>query len=387
MLFFEQIPETPEDPIFGVVEAFKKDPRQDKIFLGIGVYRNEQLEPVIMRAVKKAEQNLLQTEKDKEYLPIAGDWQFIEGVGKIAFGEQMWTHAHNRIAGVQTVGGTGALRLAADFLMAYGTNRVVISDPSWPNHRGVFSRAGFDVETYPYYDFVHHVFCYEEMRKKLARLEPRTAVIFQTSCHNPTGIDLSHEQWKEIANMTKTQGLIPIFDCPYQGFGKGLEEDLLPLKNFIETGQEFMLAYSCSKNFSLYNERVGALFAVLSSDKEKERVLNALKALIRNTISNPPAHGARIVAGVLSDHGLTKLWKEELGEMRERIAKMRLDLARALRKPWIADTTGLYSLLQLSADFVEHLKKEKAIYMTSDSRVNLAALNKGVIERLSDALH
>lgn len=318
MHFFDRIPETPEDPIFGLVEAFKKDPRQEKLFLGMGVYRNEELEPVILKAVKAAERELLEIEKSKEYLPIAGDDQFLESLGALLFGRTVWDSMHSKIVSVQTVGGTGALRLGADFLKSQKiANDVVISDPSWPNHRGIFSRAGFGIGTYPYYDFERKGICYEEMCKLLKQLEPRTVAIFQASCHNPTGMDLNDEQWKEVAHITKAQGLIPFFDCAYQGFDKGVEHDLSCLTHFIETGQEFIVAYSCSKNFSLYYERVGALFVILLSESEKHRVQNALKALIRNIFSNPPAHGAKIVAKILKDVKLTNLWMQELKEMRE----------------------------------------------------------------------
>ncbi len=386
MHFFEEVPEAPEDAIFGLNDAFRKDPRPDKLTLIVGAYRDENLHPVVMQAVKEAEKRLLEKEKDKEYLPIAGELREVEGLGKIAFGEEIWQRRNDQIAAVQSLGGTGALRLGADFLKLHASHNVLFSDPTWPNHRGIFSRAGFDVAAYPYYDKAKRCVDIERMLATFKKLPAKTVLLFQVSCHNPSGADLDLDVWKEIAHITNTQGLIPFFDCAYQGFGHSLEEDLKPLRLFHESDQEFLVAYSCSKNFSLYCERVGALYIVLSSKEEKHRVQSVLKTLIRGSISNPPAHGAKIVAEILSDPTLTVLWKQELKQMRERIVSMRKLLSAKVSLPDIAANQGMFCILDLPVKTIERLREEKAIYMTLDGRINLSALNESAIHRLIDAL-
>jgi aromatic-amino-acid transaminase len=385
MRFFNSIPEAPVDAIFGLTEAFKNDCRKEKLNLSIGVYRDEHLLPSVMLSVKDAEATLLRKEKNKEYLPIAGDERFIEGLGKLAFGKK-WEKQQSKIAAVQTIGGTGALRVGADLLHTHVADHIVTSDPTWPNHRGVFSRAGFAVETYPYYDRIRGTLLFEEMLTAFKKLQPKTVVLLQVTCHNPSGMDLSNEQWKELAGITKKYKLIPFLDCPYQGLGKSLEKDVSAIQAFLETNQEFLLAYSCSKNFSLYCERVGALFINLSSEEEKQRIQSVLKVFVRNSVSNCPAHGARAVAEILHDTTLTSKWKRELEKMRKRILSMRTQLATKLSLPSIAEGNGMFCILPLSVKEIERLRKENAIYMTSDGRINLSGLNQAAIKKLCHAL-
>ncbi len=373
------------DAIFGLNEAFKNDARKDKLNLSIGVYRNEHLLPSVMKSVKEAEAKLLRKEHDKEYLPITGDDRFLEGIGRLAFGKQ-WDKQHLRIAAIQTIGGTGALRVGADLLHTHVADHILISDPTWPNHRGVFSRAGFIVGIYPYYDRNKGTLLFDEMLSGFKKLEPKTVLLLQVNCHNPSGVDLSSEQWKELAAVTKKYKLIPFLDCPYQGLGKGLEKDVAAIHAFLDTNQEFLLAYSCSKNFSLYCERVGALFIHLSSEEEKKRIQSVIKVFVRNSVSNCSAHGVRSVAEILHDAALTIKWKKELEEMRKRIISMRMQLAKNLSMPSIAEGNGMFCMLPLSVKEVERLRKEKAIYMTSDGRINLSGLNQTAIKKLCNAL-
>jgi aspartate/tyrosine/aromatic aminotransferase len=386
MSFFDKVPQIPEDPIFGLTEEFKKDPRKEKWNLSIGVYRDEQLKPVVLRTVKEAERRLIEKETSKEYLPIDGSAGFLEKIGRFAFGNSFWNQQASCVSTAQTAGGTNALRLGADVIKNYISDRILISDPTWPNHPGIFNRVGFSVEKYPYYDLNNAAISWEKMRGVLTNAAEKTVVLLQPCCHNPSGMNLNMQQWKEIASIIKEKKLIPFFDFAYQGFGQGFEKDPAALRPFIESGQEFFLAYSCSKNFSLYCERTGALFVVASSEKEKQRIQSVLKSLIRNNISNPPAHGVRIVEEILSDQVLEEKWKEEVEQMRQRIMFLRNQVSQMLNLPHIARAEGMFGYLHLSSSEVERIKKDAGIYMTSDSRINLAALNEEVLKRLKNAI-
>jgi aromatic-amino-acid transaminase len=386
MSFFEKVPLMAVDPIFGLTEEFSKDPRKEKWNLSIGVFRDEHLRPVILHVVKQAEEILVKEEKSKEYLPIDGSPLYLEEIGKLTFGEAFWKENQERIARAQTVGGTGAVRLGSDLIKSISCNSVLISDPTWPNHPGVFSRVGFEVEKYPYYDLETASIDWENMLKVLKKAKERTVVILQPCCHNPSGMNLTAKQWQEVAAITKEKKLTPFFDFAYQGFGKGLSEDTAAFAPFKETEQQFLIAYSCSKNFSLYCERTGALFVVSSSKEEKQRVQSAMKILIRNNVSNPPAHGARIVEKILCDEKMKLFWKGEVEKMRSRIDGLRQEVSTQLRLPHIAKAEGMFGYLHLTPAKVEQIKKETGIYMTPDSRVNLAALNAQALEKLKHAI-
>lgn len=383
MGFFDKIPQIPEDPIFGLLEEFKQDSRKEKWNLSVGVYRNEDLKPVILCAVKEAERRLLDKETSKEYLPIDGSPIFLEKIGQCVFGQATWKQYAGHIAAAQTAGGTHALRLGADVIKNYSSNRILLSDPTWPNHQGIFSRVEFSIEKYPYYDLKNAKIDWEKMCEVLVKASENTVVLLQPCCHNPSGMNLSIQQWKEIAAIVKEKKLIPFFDFAYQGFGQGFEQDSAALNPFIEKAQEFFLSYSCSKNFSLYCERVGALFVFASSEQKKQRIQSLLKVLIRNNISNPPAHGARIVEEILNDEQLTAKWRKELEQMRCRIITLRKEASKMLNLPHIARAEGMFGYLHLPSSEVERIKRRAGIYMTSDSRINLAALNQEVLERLN----
>jgi aspartate aminotransferase len=330
MNWFETVAGLPPDPVLGLSEEFSRDPRNKKLDLIVGSYRDEQLQPVIFQAVKNAEMLLLGQEKNKEYLPMRGDPSFLSRVGELAFGTESWEKHRNKIVGVQTVGGTGALRIGGEFLRPLMEGHLFIPNPSWPNHRHVLHQAGFVIKPYPYYDFKHHRLNFVKFLNFCEELPYASVLILHLSCHNPTGCDFSPDEWKTLSDVMRRKKLFPFFDCAYQGFGDGIEIDTQALNFFIEDGHQFLLAYSCSKNFSLYCERVGALFGFTSDEAISENLLSVLKMKTRAIISNPPAHGARIVSNILGNTELSREWREELKQASHRILKMRNALVQAL---------------------------------------------------------
>ena len=392
-LFFHHVAPAVIDPIFGLTVVFEADLRPGKINLGVGQYRNDQLVTPVLESVKLAETFLLREEDSKEYLPIAGDTSFLNRVGALVFGEFFWAAEGKRVCGVQSLGGTGALRIGGEFLKHEVGERIAISDPTWPNHRGVFSRCGMVVETYPYYDIRTNTLEFDRMFQYLKNLIPGSIVVLQPCCHNPTGADLSLDQWKLLLKLFKENGLLPFFDFAYQGFGSSIEEDAKIIRLFAAEGMEMLVACSQSKNFGLYSERVGALYVVSESAKTAEAVLSKLKALVRTNYSNPPRHGAAIVAHILSTPVLKKIWEQEVQAMHSRIEKLRRDFVEALasrsRKRnylFLADRVGMFCFSGLKKEEVERLQKEFAIYMPYDGRINIAGLSDENLISVVDAM-
>lgn len=393
MNFFNQVVLAPPDPILGLTVAFHRDPRKNKVNLGVGLYRDEYLCTPVMRAVKQAEKRGLAQEKSKEYLPIEGDGDFLSALSQLVFGEALWMAHRERICGVQTPGGTGALRVAADFLKKHGRQEIWTSMPTWSNHTGLFQSAGWEVRTYPYYDFQRHCVDFEKMRGSLLTISPGSVVLLHASCHNPTGADLDKKQWQEVASLCKERGLLPFFDGAYQGLGEGLTQDVESIRWFIEQGVESVIAVSQSKNFSLYGERVGALWIHTGSKKEAESVLSRLKQSVRVHYSNPPLHGASIVRMILQDPVLRREWELELTAMRERITRMRGALMEAiagqrssLRFAHLRHGRGMFGFTGLSPEEVDHLREAFGIYMTQDGRINLCGLNGDNLSYVAQAL-
>jgi aspartate/tyrosine/aromatic aminotransferase len=392
-LFFHNITPAVLDPIFGLTVLFDADKRPDKINLGVGQYRNDQLVTPVLESVKLAETFLLREEKSKEYLPIAGDSAYLNKVGALVFGDFFWAAEGKRVSGVQTLGGTGALRIGGDFLKQEVGERIVISDPTWPNHRGIFTRCGMVVDAYPYYDIRAQTLEFDRMVQYLKDLTPGTAVILHACCHNPTGADLSMDQWKVLLKVFKEHGLLPFFDFAYQGFGISIEEDAKVIRLFAAEGMEMLVACSHSKNFGLYSERIGALYVVSESQKIAEVVQSKLKIIVRTNYSNPPRHGAAIVAHILSTPVLKKMWEKEVEGMRSRIEKMRRLLVEALTSRslkrnylYLADRVGMFCFSGLKKDEVERLQKEFAIYMPLDGRINIAGLSDENLPIVVDAI-
>ncbi len=379
---FETITAAPPDPILGLNEAFLKDPRLDKINLTSGVYRDEQGRTPILKTVKKAEEKLLSSETSKGYLGIDGLEEFDQAAARLCLGNDV---PASQVAAVQTPGGTGALRVAADFLGThFGAARVWCSNPTWPNHIGVFQSAGLETKSHPYLSSDKTSLDLAGMLDLIER-EGRAgdAICLHACCHNPSGIDPTEQQWSEIAELTAQRGMLPLVDFAYQGFGSGLEEDRVAITQIAKQHSEFLVCSSYSKNFGLYSERVGAMLAVVNSPSIAERVLSQLKQAVRVNYSNPPRHGAAIVATILADAGLRAQWLDELAEMRNRIHKMRSSFVQGMKTTgcsvdfsFLMGQKGMFSFSGLNPMQVDWLRTQKGIYMVGSGRINVAGITQ-----------
>jgi aspartate/tyrosine/aromatic aminotransferase len=391
MNFFENVQQAPIDSIFGIQQSFIADARPKKVNLGVGVYRTSDLKPYVLAVVTKAEALLLEKKLSKEYLPIEGDREFTEQTKALIFGNAFPTES---IFAAQTIGGTGALRIAAQFLFDYQYRQVYLSDPTWDNHYRIFSHAGMNVGRYPYYDRTQKTFDFQQMRRFLESVPTQSIVVLQSSCHNPTGYDLKKNEWIELLSLFKKKELLPFFDFAYQGFGDGLEEDTWAIRLFAKEGLQAIVAASYSKNFGLYAERVGALFILCHDEKEAMRVGSQIKVKIRGLYSNPPCHGARIVAAILNDASLFREWKNEVDAMRGRIQEMRESLYHELKSRIIHENSfegiiqqkGMFSFTGLTAAQVAKITEIYGIYMPTDGRMNIAGLNHQNVFYVADAL-
>ncbi|HSX04292.1 MAG TPA: amino acid aminotransferase [Rhabdochlamydiaceae bacterium] len=390
---FDKVTLAPPDAIFGKVKAFQADSRPNKVNLLVGFYVTEDLKTPILDCVKKAEKNLLQKETDKKYLPIDGEPNFIEKIGLLIFGQALWKKSQERIYGAQTIGGTGALRTMADFLRQEIAREIWISDPTWPNHHNIFPRAGLHLQKYPYYDKKQHRLLFDDLIGHLSKLQRGSVVLLHANCHNPTGFDPSMEEWKILSKLFLEKGLFPFFDAAYQGFGEGLDKDAAAVRYFLEQGHEMAVVYSCAKNFSLYGERVGALYLIDGPSKNREKVESQIKAIIRANYSNPPIHGAAVVTEILSTPPLIEQWHKDLEQMRVRIAHMRKAFITALQTKkmpydvqFMEKSKGLFCFSGLETDQVEHLIADYGIYLPYDGRINVTSLNASNLEYVVDAI-
>lgn len=391
---FEDVQLAPRDPILGLNEQFKADTRPTKVNLGIGVYSDDSGKLPLLKAVHKAETEINNQAAARGYLPIDGIQGYNTGAQKLLFGADSSVITDKRALTVQSLGGTGALKLGADFLKKLlPQSKVYISDPSWENHRAIFENAGFSVETYPYYDASTNSFDFNGMVDALKKIGNNSIVILHACCHNPTGIDPDNGQWQQILDVIKQRNLIPFLDIAYQGFGDGLDQDASVIRMFGESGITLLVSSSFSKSFSLYGERVGALTLVASSANEAERVLSQLKRVIRTNYSNPPTHGAKIVAEILNNDNLFKMWDLELTEMRERIRNMRNQLVNKLREynapkdfEFVNQQNGMFSYSGLNSQQVETLREQYGIYAISSGRICVAALNSSNIDYVAKSI-
>jgi aromatic-amino-acid transaminase len=391
---FHAVTKAPDDPILGLNEAFKADPRENKVNLSIGVYCTEEGKVPLLDVVRIAEERLLKQGAPHTYLPIPGIPEYRQGVQRLVFGADSEVVASKRAATVQTLGGTGALKVGADFLSHVLENpQAVVSAPTWQNHVAIFQSAGFKVGTYPYYNKETGGLDFPAMIAGLKALAPKTVVILHACCHNPTGFDPSIEQWGEIVEVCKEKNLIPFLDIAYQGFGKGLDEDAAAVRLFAKSGMQFFVSSSFSKNFSLYGERVGALTCVTESAEEADRVLSQLKQTVRANYSNPPKHGAAIVATVLNDEALLAQWHEDLRGMRERVRQMRKALVSELKAvgaakdfSFIEAQNGMFSFSGLTPEQVQRLKDEFGVYAVKSGRICVASLNTGNVKYTAQAI-
>lgn len=394
MTLFSSVELAPRDPILGLYETFNADNRATKVNLGVGVYFTEEGKIPLLRAVQVAEKQILENPKARGYLPIEGIASYNSGVQQLLFNQDSEITKAGRSASFETLGGTGALKVGADFLKRLKPQtKVAISDPSWENHRALFESAGFEVVNYPYYDEQTRGVDFTAMKQYLQSMAADSIVVLHACCHNPTGADLTAAQWAEIVTVCQEKQLIPFLDLAYQGFADGIFEDGLAVRLFSDSGLSFLIASSFSKSFSLYGERVGALTVVTQSKEETLRVVSQIKRVIRTNYSNPPTHGATIVATVLNKPELRLMWEAELTEMRERIKRMRELLVSELKAAgankdfeFIKAQRGMFSYTGLSKDQVDRLINDHGVYAVSTGRICVASLNTNNIKVVAQGI-
>jgi aromatic-amino-acid transaminase len=391
---FAALEMAPRDPILGLTEAFNADTRPGKVNLGVGIYQGDDGKIPLLASVRSAERARLEALPPRGYQPIEGPAAYNQLVQHLVFGQGSAVVGERRVATLETLGGTGALKIGADFLRRLlPAATVYLSDPSWENHRALFETAGFRVDTYPYYDAVTHGVNFEGMKGRLMSLDPGSIVVLHACCHNPTGADLTEAQWQEVVDIVRARGLVGFLDMAYQGFADGIESDAAAPRLFASSGLAFLLATSFSKSFSLYGERVGALSLVTASAHEAACVLSHVKRLVRTSYSTPPTHGGAIVASILSNPELRQTWEAELAGMRSRILHIRKALlerlsARGLREDlsFLLHQRGMFSYTGLTVAQVERLRSEYGIYAVSSGRICVAALNSRNVDYVADAL-
>ncbi len=391
---FASVEMAPRDPILGLNESFNADTRSTKVNLGVGVYFDDNGKIPLLNAVKAAEKTRLEAMPPRGYQPIDGLVAYNQAVQTLLFGKESPLLASGQVITAEALGGTGALKVGADYLKRLLPEAAVyISDPSWENHRALFESAGFTVNSYPYYDAATRGVNFAGMKATLNTLPAGSIIVLHACCHNPTGADLSEAQWRETIDVVRARGLIPFIDMAYQGFADSIAEDALALNLFVASGLQFFVSSSFSKSFSLYGERVGALSVVTASKDESARVMSQIKRVIRTNYSNPPTHGGAVVAAVLSNPELRQMWEDELAAMRERIRAMRRSLVEKLKATgtahdfsFIAQQRGMFSYTGLSVEQVARLQSEFGVYAVSTGRICIAALNTKNIDYVAKAI-
>jgi aspartate/tyrosine/aromatic aminotransferase len=391
---FETVKTAPADPILGLTEAFNKDPNPDKINLSVGVYKDGSGKTPVLATVKEAERRLLEDEKTKSYLPMPGDPTYGSLVQKLMFGESHGIVTDGRGATAHCPGGTGALRVAGDYVRKLHPGSAIwLSDPTWANHPTVFGAAGLEVKTYAYRDAATNGLNFNAMMESLEKVPAGDVVLLHGCCHNPTGIDPTPEQWLQIGELLTRRGALPLVDFAYQGLADGIDEDAAGLRALCERVDQLLISSSFSKNFGLYRERTGALTIVGSTADQAQTVMSQLKLVIRANYSNPPAHGGGIVTIVLQDPELRARWEEEVSEIRDRINGMRRLFVETLKAKgvrrdfsFIIDQRGMFSFSGLTKDQVEELREKHAIYIVGSGRINVAGMTEANMDRLCEAI-
>lgn len=391
---FSTVEMAPRDPILGLNEQYAADSRNSKVNLGVGVYYDEDNRVPVLKAVAEAGKILFQDSKPKSYLPIDGLKDYDSAAQKLLFGSDSKLIKQERIMTVQSLGGTGALKVGADFLhKIYPNSKVYISNPSWANHKAIFANAGFEVESYPYYSPETHGLDFDAMIGFIGELPERSIVVLHACCHNPTGVDPDQSQWQKLAEVVQERNLLPFMDIAYQGFGNGLEEDAYPVRLFAEKEIDMLVSSSFSKSFSLYGERIGALSIVTDSKETRDKVQSQVKAVIRSNYSNPPSTGAQLVSTVLNSPELFKMWTDELGTMRDRIKQMRASLVAAISQndssrdyEFINIQKGMFSFSGLTPEQVDKLREEFGIYAVRSGRICVAALNSKNVAHVGESV-
>ena len=394
MSLFSAVEMAPRDPILGLNEQFAADTNPNKVNLGVGVYYDDAGKLPLLKCVQAAEAQIMGTPKARGYLPIDGIAAYDGAVKGLVFGSDSDVVTSDRVATIQAIGGTGGLKVGADFLRRMGTSKqVLISDPSWENHRALFTAAGFDVDTYPYYDAANRGINFDGMLARLNSAEAGTIVVLHACCHNPTGYDIDPAQWDQVVATVKARNLTAFLDMAYQGFGFGIQEDGAVIQKFVDAGLSFLVSTSFSKSFSLYGERVGALSVLCASKDEAAKVLSQLKIAIRTNYSNPPIHGGSVVATVLGTPELRAQWEQELAEMRDRIKTMRQTLVDGLKAAgvqadmsFITKQIGMFSYSGLTKDQMVRLRNEFGVYGTDTGRMCVAAMNSQNIDYICKAI-
>ena len=394
MSLFTAVEMAPRDPILGLNEQFNADPNPHKVNLGVGVYFDEDGKLPLLQCVQAAEQAMMAKPSARGYLPIDGIAAYDSAIKTLVFGADSEPVVSGRVATVQAIGGTGALKIGADFLKKLSPDaKVLISDPSWENHRALFTNAGFAVGTYAYYDAVHRGINFAGMLASLEAAAPGTIIVLHACCHNPTGYDLTPAQWDEVIAVVQKKKLTPFLDMAYQGFGNGITQDGAVIGKFVAAGMIFFVSTSFSKSFSLYGERVGGLSVLCSDKEEASRVLSQLKIVIRTNYSNPPTHGGAVVASVLNNPELRALWEEELGSMRVRIKAMRQKLVDGLKAAgvqqdmsFMTEQIGMFSYSGLNKDQMLRLRSEFGVYGTDTGRICVAALNNNNVAYVCESI-
>ncbi len=390
MSLFTAVEMAPRDPILGLNEQFNADTNPAKVNLGVGVYYDDNGKLPLLECVQAAEKTMMAAPKARGYLPIDGIAAYDSAVKGLVFGNDSEPVRSGRIATVQAIGGTGGLKVGADFLKRLNPKaKVLISDPSWENHRALFTNAGFPVDSYPYYDAQSRGVNFDGMLAALTAAPAGTVVVLHACCHNPTGYDISPSQWDQVVATVKARQLVAFLDMAYQGFGHGIAEDGAVIARFVAAGLSFFVSTSFSKSFSLYGERVGALSVLCDSKEEADRVLSQLKIVIRTNYSNPPTHGGAVVSAVLNDPALRAVWEKELSEMRVRIKAMRQKLVEGLKAAgvtqnmdFITSQIGMFSYSGLNKDQMVRLRHEFGVYGTDTGRMCVAALNSKNIDHV-----
>jgi aromatic-amino-acid transaminase len=394
MSLFNAVEMAPRDPILGLTEQFNADTNPKKVNLGVGVYYDDNGKLPLLECVQKAEEKIMAAHAARGYLPIDGIAAYDKAVQALAFGDDSEPVKSGRVATIQALGGTGGLKVGGDFLHKLDPKAtVLISDPSWENHRGIFRDAGFEVGTYPYYDAEKRGINFEGMLGALNAAPAGTVVVLHACCHNPTGYDLSPAQWDQVVAAVKARKLVAFLDMAYQGFAQGIAEDRLAVDKFVASGQNFLVSTSFSKSLSLYGERVGALSVVCSNKEEQTRVLSQLKIVIRTNYSNPPTHGGQVAATILNTPELRALWEKELAAMRVRIKQMRTAIVEKLKAAgvkrdfaFITQQVGMFSYSGLTKDQMVRLRNEFGVYGIESGRICVAALNSKNIDYAAECI-
>jgi len=391
---FNAVEMAPRDPILGLTEQYVADTNPKKVNLGVGVYYDDNGKLPLLQCVQKAEEKMMAAHAARGYLPIDGIAAYDAAVKSLVFGAESEPVKSGRVATVQALGGTGGLRVGADFLKKLNPSaKVLISDPSWENHRALFTQAGFTVETYPYYDAAKKGINFDGMLTALDTAPAGTIVVLHACCHNPTGYDLTAAQWDQVVTAVKTRKLVAFLDMAYQGFGQGIAEDGLAVQKFVASGEDFFVSTSFSKSLSLYGERVGALSVLCADKDEAARVLSQLKIVIRTNYSNPPTHGGQIAATILNTPELRALWEQELAGMRVRIKEMRTALVAKLKSKgvqrdfsFITQQVGMFSYSGLTKEQMVRLRSEFGVYGIESGRICVAALNTKNIDYVTECI-